>query len=178
MTGLNIQVSNARVAEAKRLMSVAELESISLIHVRAGHMTAEGNPVKSIEPKERPSASAIVIASQHRFRVVVAHGLVGRGPQNAQEIQIDASFDLVYRYPEDIDPPTEVELQAFAETNALLNCWPYWRALVQDMVARMGLPPMVLPLFRLLPVGEKKEEKKEAVGASEAQAANKQEVPK
>jgi len=49
-------------------------------------------------------------------------------------------------------------LQAFADGNAMMNCWPYWRELVQSMVARMNLPPFVVPLLRYVPEKKKKPE--------------------
>lgn len=44
---------------------------------------------------------------------------------------------------------SERHLYAFAETNGVYNAWPYWREFVQNAVARMQLPPLVLPVFRL-----------------------------
>jgi hypothetical protein len=46
---------------------------------------------------------------------------------------------------------TSEELQAFAETNALFNAWPFFREIIHATMARMNLPPIALPLFRLTP---------------------------
>jgi preprotein translocase subunit SecB len=43
---------------------------------------------------------------------------------------------------------TEAHLDAFAKTNAVFNAWPYWREFVQSTTVRMGLPPLVTPVFR------------------------------
>jgi hypothetical protein len=88
-----------------------------------------------------------MITGTNQFRVVVGHVITGRHGAEI-EIQVDANFELIYSVPADANPTPE-ELQAFADTNALLNCWPYWRELVHDMAARMELPPLLLPLFRL-----------------------------
>jgi hypothetical protein len=49
--------------------------------------------------------------------------------------------------------PTGEELQehlaAFAKVNGIYNVWPYFRELVQSMGSRLGLPPVVLPVFRV-----------------------------
>jgi hypothetical protein len=56
---------------------------------------------------------------------------------------------LVYSFPKEMEPvPGADELKAFADTNAVMNCWPYWRELVQSNVSKMNLPPLVVPLLR------------------------------
>jgi preprotein translocase subunit SecB len=65
-------------------------------------------------------------------------------------LAIDGEFELAYKLPEDIKA-TQAEARAFAESNAILNVWPYWREFVQNSITRMNLPPLTLPLFRVLP---------------------------
>ncbi len=156
MGGVTIHVTGEQVEDARRLMASSTLEAIRLIHVRAAHMTAVNCPVKSVEEKSRPSASAEIIEGGNQFRVVVSHVVIGRR-ENDTEIQVDGSFELIYSIPLETNP-TSKELQAFADTNALLNCWPYWRELVRDMAARMELPPLLLPLFRLTPIYAQKQD--------------------
>jgi hypothetical protein len=147
LTGVVINVTAEQFDAAKRIMALVTLEAIKLIHVRAAHMNTADCPVKVMEEKARPSASAAMITGTNQFRVVVGHVITGRHGAEI-EIQVDANFELIYSVPADANPTPE-ELQAFADTNALLNCWPYWRELVHDMAARMELPPLLLPLFRL-----------------------------
>lgn len=45
--------------------------------------------------------------------------------------------------------PDEKALKAFASQNALFHVWPYWREYVQSMCARLRLPQIMLPMFRL-----------------------------
>jgi preprotein translocase subunit SecB len=33
--------------------------------------------------------------------------------------------------------------------NGVFHVWPYWREMVQNTLARMGLPPLILPVFRV-----------------------------
>jgi len=63
---------------------------------------------------------------------------------------LKASFELVYKVPPTPEPSPEA-LRAFSQTNAVFNAWPYWREFVQNMTARMNLPPLTLPLFRVAP---------------------------
>lgn len=163
MIGVSIDVTPEQIEAAKRLMAVATLEEIKLINVRAAHMSAPGCPVGTMEEKPRPTATAAMIEGRNQFRVVVGHVIIGRHAGTTDpDLQVDANFELVYSVPADANP-TPTELQAFADTNALLNCWPYWRELVHGMAARMGLPPLLLPLFRLTPTPAQAQENKPAM---------------
>jgi hypothetical protein len=152
VNGLALRATSEQLQRAQRLMGIAAVESVRLIHVRAANMTAEGCPVKSAEEKSMPTATVALIPDTNRFRVVFGHVVHGQRETKGTEVQVDATFELVYSYPPDTQPvPTPEELQAFADTNSLMNCWPYWRELVQSMVARMNLPPITVPLLRFVP---------------------------
>ena len=154
MNGLALRPTREQFEHAHRLMGIASLDSVRLIHVRAADMTADGCPVKNAEEKPMPTATATLIPNTNCFRVVFGHVVHAKRETTGggTEIQVDASFELRYSYPPDTQPvPTSDELQAFANTNALMNCWPYWRELVQSTVTRMNLPPITVPLLRYVP---------------------------
>jgi hypothetical protein len=154
LSGLALQVTAEQAENSKRLVACASLELVNLIHVRAAHMTAAGCPVKNAPEKPLPTATGSLLSDTNRFRVVVQHVMHGERETKGttEEVQVDATLELVYSYPADTKPvPSPEEIQAFANTNALMNCWPYWRELVQNMVARMNLPPFVVPLLRYVP---------------------------
>jgi hypothetical protein len=165
LSGIALRVTPEQVNQAKRLMASTSLESVRLIHVRAANMNIPGCPVKNIEEKPLPTATVSMIPGTNRFSVVFGHAIRGqRGPEGTTEVQVDASFELVYSFPADLDPILSIEeLQAFADTNAVMNCWPYWRELVQGVVAKMNLPPLLVPLIRWVPPKSKPEEPKKAV---------------
>jgi hypothetical protein len=153
MNGLALRPTLEQFKRAHRLMGIASLEAVRLIHVRAADMTADGCPVKNAEERPMPTTAAALIPHTNRFRVIFGHVIHGKRETTGDtEIQVDASFELRYSYPLDTQPvPTPDELQAFADTNALMNCWPYWRELVQSTVTRMNLPPITVPLLRYVP---------------------------
>jgi len=64
-------------------------------------------------------------------------------------ITIDATFLLIYGI-ENFDGLKQKGYQQFADMNGVYNAWPYWRELVQSTIARMGLPTLVLPVFRIV----------------------------
>ncbi|HVF12271.1 MAG TPA: hypothetical protein VNA87_04215 [Actinomycetota bacterium] len=39
------------------------------------------------------------------------------------------------------------DLEHFVVLNATFNAWPYWRELVQSTTLRMGIPPLIVPVF-------------------------------
>jgi hypothetical protein len=125
-----------------------------------------GCPVKAVEEKEMPTAIAELVEGSNRFRVIFGHSMRGRrGVEGATEVQIDATFEIIYSFPKELDPvPSPEELEAFAQSNAVMNCWPYWRELVQTTVAKMNLPPLVVPLLRYVPLKPPKKADQEPSG--------------
>jgi preprotein translocase subunit SecB len=67
---------------------------------------------------------------------------------NLERMRVDCEFTLRYALSPSLDA-TEEHFKHFANLNAVVNAWPYYREAVQSCVARMGLPTLVLPLFRL-----------------------------
>lgn len=62
-------------------------------------------------------------------------------------ITLRATFELKYRLPKDFKVSRR-QLNTFARINGVFNAWPYWREFIQNIVARMNLPPIILPVFR------------------------------
>ena len=63
-------------------------------------------------------------------------------------LSLDTTFRLVYTVDSGQDI-TQEQVDAFGQANAVFNAWPYWREYVQSTTVRMGLPPLVLPVFRI-----------------------------
>jgi hypothetical protein len=156
LSSLGITANPEIVARARRLMALASLDSIRLIGTRATHLSSTRRPLW--DAKRTPTLICGVEADkeENRFRITVSYAIQAARQEGAPDIQIDASFELLYSLPPNVDAQSD-EVQAFANTNALLNSWPYWRELVQTTVARMNLPPLTIPLFRIGPTPEKKD---------------------
>jgi hypothetical protein len=43
------------------------------------------------------------------------------------------------------------EIEAFRYSNAIFNCYPYFREFVQNTLSRMNYPPLSIPFLRLVP---------------------------
>ena len=74
-------------------------------------------------------------------------------------ILIDASFVLSYKI-ESFEGLTQKAFEQFANVNGIYNAWPYWREFVQNTVVRMGLPPLSIPVFRIVEPAKDKAVKK------------------
>lgn len=61
---------------------------------------------------------------------------------------VECTYQLTYELREAFIPTNE-ELKAFKDGNAIFNAWPYCREYVQSTVARMGFPPPTLPFLRV-----------------------------
>lgn len=49
-------------------------------------------------------------------------------------------------------PPAELRsrlFESFAKINGVYNAWPYLRNTIHDVTARLGIPPVVLPVYRV-----------------------------
>lgn len=84
-----------------------------------------------------------------RFIVLTTFKLaVHADDEGALQAEVNAVFELSYGIPA-TESFSQEELDAFGRVNAVFNAWPYWRELVQTSFARMSLPKLVVPLFRV-----------------------------
>lgn len=63
-------------------------------------------------------------------------------------VGIHAEFELIYKLPAKTDA-ARAELEEFAAVNGVFQAWPYSREFIQNTMVRMGLPALILPVFRL-----------------------------
>lgn len=99
---------------------------------------------------DKESGHVLVIAKFH-FEAF-AEG----GPQkNKNVLKAHATFALTYTI-ENFKGLTQKGFKQFADLNGIYNAWPYWREFMQNTIARLGLPPLVIPVFRIVqPAGER-----------------------
>jgi hypothetical protein len=68
--------------------------------------------------------------------------------QSSSVLEVTAEYINNYGVPKDA-PVSDAVMRLFASRTAVFNAWPFFRELAHSLVARMNLPPLVLPLFRL-----------------------------
>lgn len=64
--------------------------------------------------------------------------------------QISCDYIVQYHFAEKelLERVSGEDIEVFAAYNTSFHVWPYAREFVQSMAARMGLPPVLLPVFR------------------------------
>lgn len=70
--------------------------------------------------------------------------------------RVTACFRVVYLIVGGQKPASE-DLQAFGSSNAVYNCWPYWREYLQTSMSRLGQPAFVAPVLVMTAKIKKKE---------------------
>lgn len=70
--------------------------------------------------------------------------------EDVQYLEIEAEFCAQYR----LKPSADIDvlrpaIEEFGRFNLGYHVWPYWREFVQSTCARMGIPPIPVPMYRL-----------------------------
>lgn len=130
-------------------------ERVQLQDVRLLRCTCEQHPEARVDGKKRyniaHSASVEVDKPNGCICVYPAFRFeaFNEDSEDRAVITVDATFVLTYLL-EDFDGIRKSGYQQFADMNGVYNAWPYWREFVQTTIARMGLPALVLPVFRIV----------------------------
>ena len=146
---------------AARVAQFIEFDDVFLLKHSAELLEDKGTILTSknleVSVRYEPScpytfdATSNVIAVRPAFLFELMRKADDANPPTAA-VRVASVFVLNYVF-HVTEPPTGQELgehlSAFANVNARFNAWPYFREIVQSSVARMGLPPVVLPVFRV-----------------------------
>ena len=139
------------MVDLSRIVSVVEIESVRLRAARCRSLVRPSEIAEAISVK--PSQDAVVVkepGEDGSLWIEVAFTLEIRSGIADDDLQAEVcgTFELSYRIPDDEGFSSE-ELATFGQINAVFNAWPYWRELVQASLARMSLPALTVPVFRL-----------------------------
>jgi hypothetical protein len=135
----------SQVVSAAKILNVRLVESQSATKIR----TPEDAPGEALL---RVDHGGRVFGLPDKDGVLGVHTMVhvhvSESEKSEDLVSIRAVFEILYQLPEGLAVGND-ELEAFARSNGVFNAWPYFREFVQSMATRMGLPPILLPLFRL-----------------------------
>lgn len=131
----------ARVAPRVELVDVRLLACGARQSDGSGGKLVASNRVE-VDVLTDPDRGLILVKPGFHFQAV--HD---GGSDEEPALSIDCTFILAYTASE-LETLSEAEVRAFAEINGVFNAWPYWREFVQNTAARMGLPRLVVPVFR------------------------------
>jgi hypothetical protein len=71
-----------------------------------------------------------------------------RADSDEVKVSVDALYVIRYEL-SSAEGLTKEALDRFGEYNGTYNAWPYWREFLNSTIVRMGLPSLVVPVFRL-----------------------------
>lgn len=95
----------------------------------------------SVDVKQSVQRDDRVVLSQTSYRLHIPW------PDDTKRvIRIEATFAIEYQLQADAELESEA-VEAFGKINGIYNSWPYWREYIHQSFARMGLPPLPLPLL-------------------------------
>jgi len=145
-----------RTDEAKdRMAQVARVaKDVELKDIRVITFSAKQSPELirgQMDVQQAVSTEATADAEAREIRVI-ARFTADAHPSGEQEgavaVSVAVTFELAYES-EVVEELSEDALDAFGAVNGVYNAWPYWREFIQNTTARMGLPPLIIPVFRL-----------------------------
>jgi hypothetical protein len=163
------------IRHAQSLQAKCELKRVTL---RQCHASLEGVQSAMTAPfslrlSHNTQANAIldgVLRIEVRFQIQS----FDKSDPPSLLFSVDCAFDLDYEIEDKAYQPSPESIAAFKDGNAVFNCWPYTRELVQSITTRMGMQPPPIPLLRIVPKQEpKKAEKQEPKPAKAPELATK-----
>jgi len=150
-------VDSKLVTIAGRVAARSELQNISLVDSNATlsptfvergyHVSSEGWSIDVGFDRRKVWLKGKTLCTLIRFKFAAKERGAGA---KTPVVSITATFFAEYQLAEGFLPDTK-EQRAFLATNAIFNCWPFWREYVKSTATRMNLPPLTLPFFRILP---------------------------
>ena len=130
------------------LIRSVQLQGIRLVESSCRGFTQEPTESSQVDVRFNWSAKA-VLKSAGSFSVLADMEvlLVPTGSEDANAARIWSRFEIRYSVPQEIEL-NEGLLEEFAKSNGVFNAWAYWREFIQSTLVRMGLPAVLLPLYR------------------------------
>ena len=131
-------------------------DRVQIRDVRLIHCNCDQKPAAATKTNKRSysitTSTDVQLDRDKGFIVVVAkfhfEASIGRKGQEPA-LTMDATFVLTYQI-DSFEGLTQEGFKQFANLNGIYNAWPYWREFVQNMIARMALPPLTIPVFRIV----------------------------
>ncbi len=131
-----------RVADAASSLSGFSLVSLHA-DITQRPEEASGNHKFSLET----STGASIIDGKSAEITVTLQVRIHRDEEHPPWATVSTTVRLVYAFSGAVPP--KADLEQFAKVNGIYNAWPYLREIVQSTTTRMGIAPLMLPLFRV-----------------------------
>jgi hypothetical protein len=143
---------------AKALEAAARVaKRVQIRNILVAGCSASRGPNSDIAPSEHAYSAKVKdvragIDSNSNMIVVTIEFYFTNDPNG--DIPVEAKVSITCRYVlmysfDSSEPFSEGDVKAFGALNGAYNAWPYWREFVQSMTAKMGLPSITIPVFRI-----------------------------
>jgi hypothetical protein len=146
------------IREALALLSKCELKRVTLRECHAStEAIKDAKGPFSLRVSHNSTANAIldgVLRVEVRFQI---ESYDAADPPGVI-FSFQCSFALDYELEDRLFQPSAESITAFKDGNAVFNCWAYAREFFQSIASRMELAPPPLPLLRIIPQVQKKED--------------------
>ena len=136
-----------QTSHSSKLQARTELQSITLLSCTATRGSSLQNLIEPLNLSITQRGTGECCGGGFSASVSFSVRSVDSGQPQKDVFQIYCVFKADYLVRD--TPPTEEELAAFSSANALFNCWPYARELVQSLTSRMDLRVPALPYLRI-----------------------------
>lgn len=136
-----------KTALAERVAPAVDIIQVRLIetHVKQNLIDQKYPPQVNLGRRSK----TVRDVEQGRIVALASFVFDANDPENTagSSVHMDATYELAYTVKK-LDQFTDEEINAFGEVNGCYNAWPFWREYVYSTLARMGLSPLTLPVFR------------------------------
>lgn len=135
------------------------IENVKLIHAEAYQSPTAAGGTHSLNINV--NVNFHINKKDKTLSIFPAFSLVGNlkeGKSQEPDLIIKAEFVLIYKV-SDFTGLNQECFEAFGKSNGIYNAWPYWREFVQNTIARMTLPPLTIPVFRIIAPEKRKQRK-------------------
>lgn len=156
--------------ELREVIGRVQLTDVRLIDAKVQTRIRDANRARDAQLTMRHAAQ-VILRKDNAFLIAaqMQAAVVRDADSDKGEPLVTMSITYALEYAlEGTSEVSEGTLAEFARVNGAFNAWPYWREYIQTTSARMNLPPIVLPVFRVVspekkaPAQEPKEKSKVA----------------
>lgn len=156
---MSIKKEGTDLAAVARVARNIDLRDIRVVNVQASCSPA---PQELLEPQISVESSGALV-SEGQLNVICDYTFtVNAGGQQIATASI--AYLMMYEVEGQI---AERDIEPFARANGVYHSWPFLRQFLFDLTAKMGFPPLTLPVFQVLPRTEQKREEPSRVPAEQ-----------
>ncbi len=124
-----------------------QILDVRLLETRAEHKPFDsdnpGSVTTNIHVENNFNEQSKLLKVFPHFSLVVSQK--DDSPENVF-LRIEARFSVTYSL-NSSEGLLQENYNAFGERNGVYNVWPYWREFVHSITSRMGLPPLIVPVY-------------------------------